>query len=91
MKIVCKNCNGEFEHKKDMLKESYLGAMLTQTWFKCPYCDKRYVVCVNTPKAKRLMEDINRYTALGDNIKVVEAKKQLKIEMDRSNGKSTKK
>lgn len=89
MKIVCKNCNREFEHKQDMLKESYLGAMLTQTYFECPYCNKKYVVCINTPKARMLMVDIKRYAALGDNVKVAEAKRELKIEMNKSNGKST--
>ncbi|MEG1256891.1 hypothetical protein [Clostridium sp.] len=89
MKIICKKCNRDFEHKQDMLKETCLGAMLTQTYFECPYCNKKYVVCINTPKARRLMVDIKRYAALGDNVKVAEAKRKLKIEMDKSNGKST--
>lgn len=89
MKIVCKECNREFEPNQDMLKESYLGAMKTQTYFRCPHCDKRYVVCINTPKARRLMTDIKRYEALGNSIKADEARKELKTEMDKSNGRST--
>lgn len=89
MKIVCKECNREFEPSQDMLKESYLGAMKTQTYFRCPNCDKKYVVCINTPKARRLMTNIKRYTALGNSIKADEARKELKIEMDKSNGRST--
>ncbi len=89
MKVVCKVCNKEFEPKQDMLKETYLGAMKTQTYFECPYCGKKYVICVNTPKARRLMVDIKRYEALGDNAKVAESRKELKIEMDKSNGRST--
>ncbi|HAK42872.1 MAG TPA: hypothetical protein DCM59_09450 [Clostridium sp.] len=82
-------CNKEFEPKQDMLKESYLGAMKTQTYFECPYCNKKYVVCINTPKARRLMMDIKRYEVLCDNTKVAESRRKLKIEMDKSNGKST--
>ncbi len=89
MKIACKVCNKEFEPKQDMLKESYLGAMKTQTYFECPYCNKKYVVCINTPKARRLMMDIKRYEVLCDNTKVAESRRKLKIEMDKSNGKST--
>ena len=89
MKVVCKECSKEFEPKQDMLKESYLGAMKTQTYFECPYCNKKYVVCINTPKARRLMTDIKKYTALGNSIKADEARKELKIEMDKSNGRST--
>lgn len=89
MKIVCKECNKEFEPSQDMLKESYLGAMKTQTYFRCPKCDKKYVVCINTPKARRLMANIKKYMALGNSIKADEARKELKIEMDKSNGRST--
>ncbi|WP_404988178.1 hypothetical protein [Clostridium culturomicium] len=89
MKIICKVCKKEFEPSQDMLKESYLGAMKTQTYFNCPHCNKRYLVCINTPKARRLMMDIKKYEALGDNMKVVELKKKLKVEMDKTNGRST--
>ena len=89
MNVVCKVCNKEFELKQDMLKESYLGAMKIQTYFECPYCNKKYVVCVNTLKARRLMTDIKRYEALGDNTKAAESRRELKIEMDKSNGRST--
>lgn len=89
MNVVCKICNNKFEPKQDMLKESYLGAMITETYFNCPYCNKKYLVCINTPKARNLMKEIKEYTDLEDNIKVNKARKELKIEMDRSNGKST--
>ena len=89
MKIVCKECNKEFEPKQDMLKESYLGSMKTQTYFRCPHCNKKYVVCINTPKARRLMTDIKKCEALGDNAKAAKSRKELKIEMDKSNGRST--
>jgi len=89
MNVVCKVCNKEFEPKQDMLKETYLGAMKTQTYFECPYCNKKYVVCINTPKARRLMTDIKRYEVLEDNTKAAESRRELKIEMDKSNGRST--
>ena len=89
MKVVCKECSKEFEPKQDMLKESYLGAMKTQTYFRCPYCNKKYVVCINTPKARMLMMAIKRYEVLGDNTKADESRRELKVEMDKSNGRST--
>ncbi|SDO76392.1 hypothetical protein [Clostridium gasigenes] len=89
MNIICKECNKEFEPKQDMLKEKYLGAMITETYFECPNCNKKYLVCINTPKARKLMLDIKNYITLGENIKADKLRKILKIEMDKSNGKST--
>lgn len=89
MKIICKKCKEEFEPKQEMLKEKYLGAMITETYFNCPKCSKKYLVCINTPKARKLMIDIKNNINLGNDIKVDELRKKLKIEMDKSNGKST--
>lgn len=89
MKIVCKQCNKEFEPKKDMLKEKYLGAMITETYFECPKCDKKYLVCINTPKSRMIMNNIKNNIILGNEIKVDELRRKLKIEMDKSNGRST--
>lgn len=89
VKVVCKECKEEFEIRQDMLKEKYLGAMITETYFKCPECDKKYLVCINTLKVRELMAGIRKNTVLGNYKKVDELKKELKIEMDKSNGKST--
>ncbi|ATD55414.1 hypothetical protein [Clostridium chauvoei] len=87
MKIVCKKCNGEFEPENDMLEESYLGAMITETYFNCPYCNKKYLVCINSKITRKLIKQIKVYTAIGDIEKVNKIRKDLKIEMDRLNGK----
>lgn len=89
VKILCEECKEEFEIRQDMLKEKYLGGMITETYFKCPECDKKYLVCINTLKARELMAGIRKHTVLGNYKKVNELKKELKIEMDKSNGKST--
>lgn len=88
MKVTCDTCNGEFEPKQDMLKETYLGAMITETYFNCPICSKKYLVCINTPRARKLMTDFQKCAASGNNIKAEQLRKELKVEMDRSNGKS---
>lgn len=89
MKVVCKKCSEEFEPKQNMLKEKYLGAMITETYFECPKCKKKYLVCINTQKARKLMADIKLNSCLGNDEKVDELRKEFKIEMDKSNGKST--
>lgn len=87
MKIICYKCNNGFEPKHDMLKETYLGAMITEVYFKCPYCNKKYLICVKTSKARKLMLNIKKYEILDENIKIEESKKKLKFEMDKINGK----
>ncbi|MBB6622240.1 hypothetical protein H7E67_02240 [Clostridium gasigenes] len=89
MNIICEKCKEEFEPKQDMLKEKYLGAMITETYFKCQKCNEKYLVCINTPKARKLMLDIKNSITIGDNIKADKLRGKLKIEMDKANGKST--
>lgn len=87
MKVICKECNKEFITKEDMLKESYLGAMKTEVYFNCTHCEKKYLVCINSQITRRLMRKIKLYESTGDKIKLEDARKKLKTEMDKLNGK----
>ncbi|HAK42890.1 MAG TPA: hypothetical protein DCM59_09595 [Clostridium sp.] len=52
--IVCDNCNRTFNFTQDMLKEEYIGAMIASTYYNCPKCGKKYIVCVMNSKVRRL-------------------------------------
>lgn len=99
MKVICDNCKIDFETNRDMLKERHLGALYTEVYYTCPYCDKKHLVCVMNAKCrhlKRKMEvrilkkfkdtnDVDRVVADKD---IDDIQKDLKNEMDRINGKA---
>lgn len=73
MIVICESCKKQFEMTQDMLKEKYLGAMYTESYYICPCCGKKYIVAIKNAKCRKLRESGN----------ILEYKK----EMDRINGK----
>lgn len=99
MKVICDNCKREFETSRDMLKERYLGAMITEIYYICPKCEKKYLVCLQNIKTRELKRRIdklkeairykqyNNYKVIPEVIEVDKLVKELKKEMDKLNGK----
>ncbi|MCB2300386.1 hypothetical protein [Clostridium tagluense] len=99
MKLTCDNCKKEFVVKPDMLKENYLGAMLTETSFNCPKCDEKYFVCIQNAKCRELQDKIEALREIikekhlkkdypiPEVLEIEELSKELKQEMNRINGK----
>lgn len=86
MKVVCSNCNREFIPKE--LKESYLGAMITSVYIKCPHCKKEHLVMVKTAKARHLMnalQGLKNQNTLESLTLTGIVKKDLKVELDKYN------
>ncbi|WP_238884505.1 hypothetical protein [Clostridium sp. YIM B02551] len=98
MKVICEECKREFEMTQDKLKESYIGAMLTEVYYHCPNCNKKHIVGVMNAKCRRLKRamqiEIMRKFASNNNIdlilqdkKIDDIQKALHHEINRINGK----
>ncbi|MEW8955771.1 hypothetical protein [Clostridium sp.] len=98
MNIICNSCNEEFIMEQEMLKEKYLGSMLTETFYHCSKCGQKYLVCIMNSKCRRLKRSIKEMSVqrfndtkdidlvlLDRNIDSLQ--KGLKSEMNRINGK----
>ncbi|AUM96155.1 MULTISPECIES: hypothetical protein [Clostridium] len=97
MKIICDNCKREFVMKQEMLREKYLGAMYTETYYNCPKCGKKYLVCIMNSKCMKLKREIKenslaRFNTTKDIETVLldknidKLQQELKNEMNRING-----
>ena len=62
MKVKCENtnCNHEFEPQ---VKEQYLGAMISETYFECPKCGAKYIICLDNSKTRKLKNNIEKIKA----------------------------
>ena len=97
MKVICDSCSKEFIMKQEMLRERYLGSMITETFYYCPKCRKKYLVCIMNSKCRRLKRNIKEMSVQKFNdtkdIDLVltdrnidSIQKELKGEMNRVNG-----
>ncbi|MDM8310825.1 hypothetical protein HF846_04085 [Clostridium cadaveris] len=73
MIVICESCRKQFEMTQEMLKEKYLGAMYTESYYICPCCGKKYIVAIMNSKCRKLRKELM----------IDEYKKEL----DRINGK----
>lgn len=87
MKIVCNQCNRDFEAKNKMLKEWQMDSEYREVYFNCPHCGNKYRVALHNAETKRLQKKIRKAENTGNQEEVQELKVKLKIEMDRINGK----
>ncbi|MZK53666.1 hypothetical protein [Clostridium beijerinckii] len=55
MKVMCDECYQEFEIEH---KTEYLGAMITETYFKCSHCGEKYIVRLDNNLTRRLQNNI---------------------------------
>ncbi|AQR95555.1 hypothetical protein [Clostridium saccharoperbutylacetonicum] len=55
MYVVCDECNKKFELEH---KTEYLGAMITETYFKCPHCETKYIVRLDNNLTRKLEKKI---------------------------------
>ena len=57
VKVICdkKNCKHEFEPQ---IKEKYLGAMISETYIKCPHCETKYLIKLDNTLTRRLQKNI---------------------------------
>lgn len=55
MNLVCEKCNQEFEPD---VKEGYLGAMITESFFKCPHCGEKYIFRLDNNLTRKLQKNI---------------------------------
>lgn len=98
MNLTCDKCNKKFNIKPKMLKEKYLGAMLTETFFNCPKCGEKYFVCIQNAKCRKLQREIESLRVIinekhnkencpiSEILEIEELSKELKKEMNRING-----
>lgn len=55
MKVLCDECKKEFELEH---KTKYLGAMITETYFKCPHCGEKYIFRLDNNITRKLERKI---------------------------------
>lgn len=70
MNVVCDKCKGQFIAENIKLKERYLGAMITETYYNCPKCNKKYIIAIENSRARRLkrFSDLRPYKKVMDRI-----------------------
>lgn len=56
MLVVCDKCKRKFELE---YKERYIGAMITETFFKCDVCGHKYHAFYVNAKCRRLIKEGN--------------------------------
>lgn len=61
---VCDECLETFYFTHKDIKEEYLGAMLTEVYFKCPHCGRKYVILIEDKQSR----DYARQGRLSDRI-----------------------
>ena len=49
------NCKHEVEPQ---IKEKYLGAMISETYIKCPHCETKYLIKLDNTLTRRLQKNI---------------------------------
>ena len=54
MLVYCSKCKKNFEMFNNDLKENYLGSMLTEIYYKCKNCGEKYVVALESAKAREI-------------------------------------
>ncbi|WP_315076215.1 hypothetical protein [uncultured Clostridium sp.] len=68
MNVKCENINCKHEFEPQM-KEQYLGAMISETYFECPKCGAKYIICLDNPKTRKLKNNIEKIrVALNSNL-----------------------
>lgn len=55
MNLICEKCDEEFEPNE---KQRYLGAMITETYMKCPHCNKKYIFRLDNNLTRSLQKNI---------------------------------
>lgn len=60
MKVLCDECKKEFELEH---KTEYLGAMITETYFKCPHCGEKYIFRLDNNLTRKLERNIKSLKA----------------------------
>lgn len=100
MKVVCEHCKESFELTQDDLKEKYLGAMISEVYFICPHCNKKFIVCLKNPKTREFQRKIDelkkiiaekqrlKYKWIPESLEIEKVVNELKQEMNRLNGKA---
>ena len=61
--IYCEKCGREFNPKVvNIYKSSFNldGMFLSVVYFKCPYCNKSYIITIYDEKLKQLQKDIEK-------------------------------
>ena len=63
MLVVCDKCKRKFELE---YKERYIGAMITETYFKCDCCGTEYHCFLRNARCRRYMREKNRVKYLAE-------------------------
>lgn len=88
MEIKCNNCNCIFDSKDIKLSDNYLGAMYTETYYNCPKCNKKYLICIENAETRKTQIEINKYLKKGDKDNAQLLMYRRKYYLDKLNGKS---
>lgn len=66
MKALCDECKKEFEIEH---KTEHLGAMITETYFKCSHCGEKYIVRLDNNLTRKLERRIKNLREIYNNFK----------------------
>ena len=66
MRAICDECKKEFEIEH---KTEYLGAMITETYFKCTHCGEKYIVRLDNNSTRKLERRIKNLRETYNNFK----------------------
>ena len=64
LKLICNNCGRAFTKADIEIKEKYLGAMITEQYYHCPYCNFKYIVGLFDNKFRELKRKSERLAAI---------------------------
>lgn len=73
---------------------------MSEVYFNCPHCRKKFIVCLKNPKTRKIQRKIDdlkeviaekqrlKYKYIPEALEIEEVVKELKKEMNRLNGKA---
>lgn len=66
MKVICEECNKDFQFTNDMLHHKYLGSMKTEVTYNCPICGQKFIVGVISTKARKIKKHMEELRVVID-------------------------
>lgn len=87
VKVTCIGCGSTYSSEKIKINKIRRSDGLTEIFYLCPKCKKRYVVCIHSDETLKIQDRINRLDKRGMNTKARKLRLELKEKLDRLNNK----
>lgn len=84
--VTCTNCGKQFSSSKITINKFRRADGLTELFYLCPKCKKRYVVCLHSKETLALQKQINKLDRMGRVDEAREIRLELKQKLDDLNG-----